>query len=115
MRPAQGFRGKGKRGINFKGTGELRQYFERNRGTKTILGNRENNKKQFFRFFVNRATRQFISEKQGIYYPPWRVSLKIELVTSIRYKLAYAFSEDLNQSAHLHSLVSFPFKESLNP
>ena len=28
-------------------------------------------------------------------------------VSSIRYKLAFAYSKDSNQSAHLHSLINF--------
>ena len=47
--------------------------FEVNRGTKTILGNREH-KKQSFDFFGNRGTSQFISGEQGNRYPPGRAS-----------------------------------------
>ena len=43
---------------------------EGNRGTKTILGNREH-KKTNFRFLGNRGTSQFISGEQGNRYPPW--------------------------------------------
>ena len=42
---------------------------EGNRGTKTILGNREH-KKTNFRFLGNRGTSQFISGEQGNMYPP---------------------------------------------
>ena len=48
--PPRGFGEQGKRGIYFRGTGEQRSNFEGNRGTKTILGNREH-KKTNFRFF----------------------------------------------------------------
>ena len=40
--------------------------------------------------------------------------LKSEPVSSIRYKLACRYSEDLNQSAHPHNL-SFPSEETLDP
>ena len=44
--------------------------FEGNRGTKTILGNREH-KKTNFRFLGNRGTSLFISGEQGKrWYPP---------------------------------------------
>ena len=45
------------------------------------------------------------------------VQMQNEPVSGIRYKLAFAFSEDSNQSEHLHSLISlkFPPEESLNP
>ena len=70
QRPSQGFLGtRGKKGIYFRGTGEQRQNFEGNRGTKTILGNREH-KKTNFRFLGNRGTSQFISGEQGNWYPP---------------------------------------------
>ena len=61
MTPSQGFWEQGKKGIHFMGTGEQRQNFEGNRGTKTILGNREH-KKTNFRLLGNRGTNQFISE-----------------------------------------------------
>ena len=80
MRPSQGFWGTGENGIYFRGTGEQRSNFEGNRGTKTILGNREH-KKTNFRFLGNRETSQFISEEQGNRYPPppWRASVIHEL------------------------------------
>ena len=40
-RPSQGFWEQEKRGIFSRGTGEPMQNFEGNRGTKTILGNRD--------------------------------------------------------------------------
>ena len=45
MRPSQGFGEEGNKGIYFRETGEQRPNFEGNRGTKTILGNREHKKK----------------------------------------------------------------------
>ena len=54
--------------VLFQGTGEQRSNFEGNRGTKTILGNREH-KKTNFRFLGNRGTSQFISGEQGNRYP----------------------------------------------
>ena len=51
------------------GNREQRPNFEWNRGTKTILWNREH-KKANFRFFGNRGTGQFISGTQGNRYPP---------------------------------------------
>ena len=56
--------------IYFRGTGEQRPNFEGNRGTKTILGNREH-KKAIFRFLGNRGTSEFLSGEQGNRYPPW--------------------------------------------
>ena len=44
------------------------QNFEGNRGTKTILGNREHKKTNFL-FLGNRGTSQFISGEQ--IPPPW--------------------------------------------
>ena len=61
--------GTGEKGIYFRGTGEQRSNCEGNRGTKTILGNREH-KKTNFRFWGNRGTSQFISGEQGNRYPP---------------------------------------------
>ena len=52
---------------------EQRSNFEGNRGTKTILGNREH-KKTNFRFLGNRGTSQFISGELGNMYPPGRAS-----------------------------------------
>ena len=63
----------GKQGIYFRGTGEQRPNFEGNRGTKTILGNREH-KKITFQFWGNWGTSQFISGEQGNRYPPGRAS-----------------------------------------
>ena len=57
-----------KKGIYFSGTREQMSNFEGNRGTKTILGNREH-KKTNFRFWGNRETSQFISGEQGNRYP----------------------------------------------
>ena len=68
LRPSQGFWGTGENGIYFRGTGEQRPNFEGNRGTKTILGNREH-KKTNFQFLGNRGTSQFISREQGNRYP----------------------------------------------
>ena len=68
LRPSQGLWGTGEKGIYFRGTGEQRSNFEGNRGTKTILGNREH-KKINFRFLGNRGTSQFISVEQGNNYP----------------------------------------------
>ena len=45
-RPSQVFGEQGNKGIYFRGTGGQRLNFEENRGTKTILGNREH-RKQF--------------------------------------------------------------------
>ena len=67
--PPRGFGEQGKQGIYFRGTWEQRPNFEGNRGTKTILGNREH-KKTNFRFLGNRGTSQFISGEQGNRYPP---------------------------------------------
>ena len=74
LRPSQGFWGTGENGIYFRGTGEQRPNFEGNRGTKSILGNREH-KKTNFHFLGNRGTSQFISREQGNRYPPGRASL----------------------------------------
>ena len=46
--PPRGFGEQGNKGIYFRGTGEQRPNFEGNRGTKTILGNREHKKTFFF-------------------------------------------------------------------
>ena len=62
--PPRGFGEQGYKGIYFRGRGEQRPNFEGNRGTKTILGNREHKKKNC-QFFGNRGTRQFISREQG--------------------------------------------------
>ena len=43
----RGFEQQGKQGIYFRGTGEQRPNFEGNRGTKTMLGNREHEKTNF--------------------------------------------------------------------
>ena len=64
----------GNRGNRAFISGEQRPNFEGNRGTKTILGNREH-KKTNFRFLGNRGTSQFISGEQGNRYPPGRASL----------------------------------------
>ena len=64
-----GFGEQGKQGIYFRGTGEQRPNFEGNRGTKTILENKEQ-KKTNFRFLGNKETSQFISGEQGNRYPP---------------------------------------------
>ena len=55
LRPSQGFWGTGEKGILSRGTGEQKPNFERKRGTKTILGNREH-KNTNFRFLGNRGT-----------------------------------------------------------
>ena len=68
VRPSQGFWETGEKGIYFRGTGEQRPNFEGNKGTKTILGNREH-KKTNFPFLGNRGTSQFISGEQGNRYP----------------------------------------------
>ena len=68
MRPSQGPWGAGGKGINFRETGEQMPNFEANRGTKTILGNRED-KKTNFRVLGNRETSQFITGEQGNRYP----------------------------------------------
>ena len=62
--PPWGFGEQGKKDFYFGGTGEQRPNFEGNRGTKTILGNREH-KKTNFRFLGNWGTSQFISGEQG--------------------------------------------------
>ena len=64
--PPRGFGEQGKRVFI---SGEQRPNFEGNRGTKTILGNREH-KKTNFRFWGNRRSSQFISGEQGNRYPP---------------------------------------------
>ena len=53
--------------------------FEGNRGTKTILGNREH-KKTNFRFLGNSGTSHFISGEQGNRYPPGRASLTLRML-----------------------------------
>ena len=66
----KGFLGtQGKKGIYFRRTGEQRPNFDGNRGTKTILGNREHKKTAHFQFFGNMGTSQFISGEQGTRYP----------------------------------------------
>ena len=68
---------RGNRAFISGGSGEQRPNFEGNRGTKTILGNREH-KKTIFRFLGNRGTSQFISGEHGSRYPPpGRASLEI--------------------------------------
>ena len=57
-------------------------HFEGNRGTKTILGNREH-KKTNFRFLGNRGTSQFISGEQGNRYPPGRASILANCVSYV--------------------------------
>ena len=98
MRPSQGFWGTGEKGIYFRGTGEngiyfrgtweQRSNFEGDRGTKTILGNREH-KKTNFRFLGNRGTSQFISGEQGNRYPPppWEVLIYTVLHSVINTQL----------------------------
>ena len=68
LRPFEGFGEQGKGGIYFRGTGEQRPNVEGNRGTKTILGNREHKKTNFR--LGNRGTCQFISGEQGNRYAP---------------------------------------------
>ena len=50
MRPSQGFWGTGEQGLLFQGNTGTKANFEGNRGTKTILGNREH-RKQIFDFW----------------------------------------------------------------
>ena len=73
--PPRGFGEQGNKGIYFRGTGEQRPNFEGNRGTMTILGNREH-KKANFPFLGNRGTSEFISGEQGNRYPPWEGLMK---------------------------------------
>ena len=74
--PPRGFGEQGKKDIYFRGTWEQRSNFEGNKGTKTILGNREHKKTNFW-FFGNRETSQFISGEQGNRYPtPWEGLIK---------------------------------------
>ena len=78
LRPSKGFLGtQGKKGIYFRRTGEQRPNFDGNRGTKTILGNREHKKTAHFQFFGNMGTSQFISGEQGTRYPPGRASVLV--------------------------------------
>ena len=65
MRRSQGFGGTGEKGIYFRETGLQMSNFEGNRGTKSILGNREH-KKTNFRFLGNKP---IISGEQGNRYP----------------------------------------------
>ena len=74
MRSSQGFWGTGETGHLFQGNREQRPNFEGNRGTTTILGNREHMKTNF-RYLGNRGTSQFISGEQGNRYPPGRASI----------------------------------------
>ena len=66
----------GNRGNRAFISGEQRPNFEGNRGTKTILGNREHKKTIFFFWGGggNRGTSQFISGEQRNSNPPWRAS-----------------------------------------
>ena len=64
LRPSQGFWGTGENGIYFRGTGEQRPNFEGNRGTKTILGNREHNKTNF-QFLGNREQANLFQGNKG--------------------------------------------------
>ena len=59
-------RGTGESGIYFRGAWEQRPHFEWNRGTKTILGNREHIKKTNFRFL---GTGEQANLFQGNRYP----------------------------------------------
>ena len=63
-------RGFGEQGIYFRGTGEQRPNFEGNRGTKTILGNREH-KKTNFRFLGNKPIYFRGTREQEPPPPPW--------------------------------------------
>ena len=65
----RGFGEQGEKGIYFRGTWEQMPHFKGNRGTKTILGNRDH-KKTNFRFLGNRGTSQFISGGTREQVPP---------------------------------------------
>ena len=68
MRPSQGFWRTGKKGIYFRGTGEQRPNFEGNRGTKTILGNREH--KKIFDFWGTGEQVNLFQGNKGTGTPP---------------------------------------------
>ena len=80
-----GNRGKG---YLFQGKREQRSNFEGNRGTKTILGNREH-KKTNFRFWGNRGTSQFSSREQGNRYPPLGGPYKNQRTVNILFNQVY--------------------------
>ena len=98
------FWGTGEMGIYFRGTGEQMPTFEGNRGTKTILGNREH-KKTNFQFLGNRGTSQFISGEQGdrnpLGGPP---ACSIQLLRPVKCRpLQIVNSIDSRLSLFLHS------------
>ena len=80
----------GNRGKRVFILGEQRPNFEGNRGTKTILGNREQ-KKTNFRFLGNRGTSEFISGEQGNMYPPGKAS-KISILSILEWPFNTGFT-----------------------
>ena len=69
MRPSQGYWGIGEKGYLFQGNEEQRSNFEGNRGTKTILGNREH-KKTHFRFLGKDEQANLFQGNKGTGTPP---------------------------------------------
>ena len=61
--------GKGEKCIYFSGTGEQRPNFERNRGTKTIFGNRKH-KKAYLQFWGTGEQANLFQENKGTGTPP---------------------------------------------
>ena len=101
--PPRGFGEQGTQGIYFRGTGEQRPNFEGNRGTKTILGNREH--KSNFRFLGNKPI-----YFRGNRYPPplggpHYEQLHARLFSSMRVLLhAYLVGSIICLSLRLHAL-----------
>ena len=102
-RPSRGFGGQGKKGIYFMGTGEQRPNFDRNRGTKTILGNL---RKQIHDIW---GTSQFISGEQGNRYPLGGPHLKYrEKKMYTRYWLLCIFIYNNDITAYLLTIGQDP-------
>ena len=71
----RGFGEQGIKVISFRGTGEQRPNFEGNRGTKTILENREHKKTNFRYFGTGEQANLFHgSNGTGPPLPAWRAS-----------------------------------------
>ena len=73
-RPPRGLGEQENKGIYFRGTGEQRPNFEGNRGTKTIMGNREH-RKQIFDFGGTGEQANLFQGNKGTLTPPGRASL----------------------------------------
>ena len=84
MRPSQGFWGTGEQGHLFQGNREQRLNFEGNRGTKTILGNREHRKQ--FSIFGEQGNKPiyFSRTREQVHPPPpWEGLRNMHLILGI--------------------------------